>query len=191
MKKILVPLAVVLLLALAVPSAFARPSQLELGMSWTSTSFLQNQASSTDSILGFHAAYDWFILTGSWDSLAINSATMNSLTGWYVPGFINYFDAGLRFKLRPFELAAEIGTNYVYFYNGEGPSNGSWGANLRLSGGLNFGWWGVGVSGTSAFSSFELLTSTIGGLFSSSTRTKALSDLTGGLVPAIYLTFYF
>jgi len=190
MKKLLVPLAVSLLLALAVPAAFA-DSGLELGLSWTSTSFLQGQGSTSDSILGFHAAYDWFILTGSVDSLALNSATMESLTGWSVPGFINFFDAGVKFKLRPFELGAEIGTNYVYFYDNLGPGNGSWGANLRLLGGLNFGWWGVGVSGTSAFDTFSHLISTIGGLFSSDTRTRAISDLTSGLVPAIYLTFYF
>ncbi len=121
MKKLLVPLAVALLLALAVPAAFAAPSNVELGLSWTSTSFLQGQAGSTDSILGFHAAYDWFILTASWDSLAINSATMEAMTGVSVPGFINYFDAGLKLRFRPFELGAEIGTNYVYFYQGLGP----------------------------------------------------------------------
>lgn len=190
MKKLLLPLAAVLLLAMAAPAAFA-DNGLELGLSWTSTSFLNGQASSSDSILGFHAAYDWFILTGSVDSLALNSATMESLTGWYVPGFINYFDAGVKFKLRPFELAAEVGTNYVYFYKGLGDPNGSWGANLRLAGGLNFGFWGIGLNGTSTFASFDILKSTIMGLFDSSTRTRAISALTDGLIPAVYVTFYF
>ena len=191
MKKLLVPLAVSLLLALAIPAAFA-DSGIELGLSWTSTSFLQNQGSgNSDSILGFHGAYNWLILTGSVDSLALPASMMDGMTGVSVPGFLNLFDAGLKLRLRPFEIAAEVGTNYVYFYQGLGPSNGSWGANLRLLAGLNFGWWGVGVSGTSAFDTFDTMISTIKGLFSTDTRTKAISSLTSGLVPSIYVTFYF
>jgi len=188
MKKLLLPLAAIMLLAFAVPAAFAG---VEFGTSWTSTSFLSDTSLQSDSILGFHAAYDWFILTASVDSLAMPSAVMADMTGVAVPGFLNMFDAGLNLKLGIFQAEALIGTNYVYFYKGLGPSNGSWGANLRLLGGLNFGWWGIGVSGTSAFDTFDTLVSTIKGLFDTTTRDKSISDLTSGLVPAIYLTFYF
>jgi hypothetical protein len=113
------------------------------------------------------------------------------MTGVSVPGFINFFDAGLKLTLRPFEIAATLGTNYVYFYKGLGPSNGSWGANMRLLAGLNFGWWGVGLSGTAVFDTFASMVDTLKGLAAAETRTKALSDLTSGLVPSLYVTFYF
>ncbi len=129
MKKLLVPLAAILLLALAVP-AFA---DWELGIGITPS---QNSTSTdpgqVNSILDFHVAYAYSILYFAWDAYAMpaywvyNATTYIDPTSGYVvsnpsddvPGFLNTFDIGLRFILRPIVFYGEIGTNLLYLYGG-------------------------------------------------------------------------
>jgi hypothetical protein len=150
---------------------------------------------------GFHIGYAWSVLYFSWDALAMppffvqNATTVMDPTtgavtsGPSVPGFLNMYDVGLRFVLKPILGYLEIGTNNLYVYQ-QGLAGG-FGANLRLGVGLKFGWWGVNISGTEIFASFSDLTSVIGGLFDASTRTWAANEIASGLVPSLNLTFYF
>jgi hypothetical protein len=196
MKRLLIPLLVLCMIALAVP-AFA---QVELGMSWTPVP--GGQGSSVDSITGFHVAYRWTVLYLSWDSLVMPPVLIQNMTGYwdpnkqqyvsgpYLPGFLNLYDVGLELMLRPFVIYAEVGTNTIYVYNAN-PAGGGFGANLRLGGGLTFGWWGLNLSGTAVFPTFAAMTETLKKLASSETRDAALKQIGDNITPSINLTFYF
>ena len=200
MKRLLIPLLVLCLVALAVP-AFA---QVELGISYTPVPGGQGTPgagnTTVDTITGFHVAYRWTVLYLSWDSLAMPSSSIENMTGYwngdtyvagpYLPGFLNLYDVGLEFMLRPFLLYAEVGTNSIYIYQGA-PGGGNFGANLKLGAGLRFGWWGLNLSGTAVFSSFSVLADTLKQLASSETANTALTTIGDNLVPSINLTFYF
>jgi len=197
MKRLLIPLLALCLIAFAVP-AFA---QVELGMSWTPVQGGQGANSTqVDSITGFHVAYRWTVLYLSWDSLAMPASMIENRTGYwngdvyvpgtYLPGFLNLYDVGLEFMLKPFVLYAEVGTNSLYVYQ-NAPGGGSFGANLRLGAGLRFNWWGLNLSGTAAFSDWKTMTDTLKQLASSETSNEALKAIGDALVPSINLTLYF
>lgn len=204
MKKLLVLLAVVLLVAFAVPAAFA---EVELGISATPIPVQNGDQTDVKTITGFHVGYAWAILYGTWDSLAMPAQFISNMTGHtdttqtpavyvagpMVPGFLNLYDIGFRFMIRPFVLYAEIGTNSIYVYQPDQHPGfgGDFGANLRLGAGLRFGFWGVNLSGTSVFGSLDELVTTLGGLGAKSTRDAAVSALTKSLVPSLNVTFYF
>jgi hypothetical protein len=163
MKKLLVPLAVIALLAFAVPSAFA---EWELGFGWTpSVNTASTSPGEVNSLFNFHVGYSWTVLYASWDAYALPDYMVYNLTsfvdgsgnyvnGYYVPGFMNLFDLGLKLVLRPFIAYAEVGTNVLYMYGGQFYSGGL-GVNFRAGLGLKFGWWGVNVSGTDVFGSWN------------------------------------
>jgi hypothetical protein len=198
MKKLLVPLAVMLLLALA-PAAFA---ELELGMSWTP---INDPNALTDNAMqnipGFHVGYGWFILYGSWDSLAMpafwveqaaayTDPTNGAVTpGPSVPAFLNLYDVGVRLTLQPLEVYATVGTNNLKVYNDT--TNYGFGANIRLGAGLKFGFWGVNISGTNVYGSVDDMVAVLKALGADKTRDWALKQITDGLVPSLNLTFYF
>jgi len=199
MKKLLVPLAVILLLALAVPAAFA---ELELGMSWTPiTDPSAGSANASNNVPGFHVGYGWFILYGAWDSLAMpnywieqvtttyDAATATYSPGVSKPGFLNLYDAGIRLILQPLEVYATVGVNNLRVYND--PHDYGFGANIRLGAGLKFGFWGINISGTNVYGSFNDLTAVLKGLGAASTRDWSIRQITEGLVPSVNLTFYF
>jgi hypothetical protein len=200
MKKLLVPLAAMLLLALAIPAV----AEVELGISATPVAGGQSNVNGTDFITGFHVAYAWSILYFTWDSLAMPASTVESMTssydpiqqknipGTYAPGFLNLFDGGLRLTLQPFVVSATVGTNRLHVYNNL-PGGGEFGANLRLGAGLRFNSWGLSLSGTAAFSSFTQLGNTVKGLFAKDTKIQdaAVQAITDRLIPSIGLTFYF
>jgi hypothetical protein len=197
MKKLLGPLAVLVLLALAVP-AFA---EVELGISATPVQGGQSNAGGYDTITGFHVGYAWSIIYLSWDALAMpavlvqnmtghfDEKTSSYVTGVYAPGFLNLYDAGLRLVLQPFLVYAEVGTNNLYVYKNQG--GGSFGANLRIGAGLRFNTWGVNLSGTSVFDSFDQLSKTLTKLASKDTANEAIAAIGKNIVPSINLTFYF
>jgi len=199
MKKLFVPLAAVLLLALAVP-AFA---EVELGLSATPVPGGQSNVGGTEFITGFHVGYAWSILYFSWDALAMPASIVENMTGgWdevqqiyvpglYVPGFLNLFDGGLRIILQPFLIYATVGTNNLYVYKNQG--GGEFGANLRLGAGLRFNTWGINLSGTAAFGSFKQMTDTLKKLAAQDTRiqNEGLKAITDILIPSINFTFYF
>ncbi len=193
MKKLLVPLVVVTLLALAVPAAFA---EWELGIGLTPGQVAGNTDSNADPLLNFHVGYSWSILYASWDSYAMpdywvyqNTTYVDPSTGYTVqgllaPGFLNLFDVGVKIVLRPFIGYAEVGTDYLYVRGGQ--SYGKMGVNFRLGAGVKFGFWGVNLSGTEVFASFTDLSAAI--------HQAAHGDwsyLTGGMVPTLNFSLYF
>jgi len=103
MKKLLVPLAVILFLALAVPS-FA---DWELGMGITPAHNTDATTTQVDAIINFHVAYAYSILYFAWDAYAMPDYWVYNATtytdpysgtlyyGTYLPGFLNLFDVGV------------------------------------------------------------------------------------------------
>src|SRR5208282_5514040 len=105
MKKLLLPLAAILLLALAVPAAF---SEAELGVGLSPGSVGGSTDPNANPILNFHIGWSWTILYLSWDSYAmpdywvynnttyVDPSSGYTVQGYLVPGFLNLFDAGLK-----------------------------------------------------------------------------------------------
>jgi hypothetical protein len=193
MKKAPLLFAVILLVGLAAP-AFA---EWELGMSWTGSQDLDlpKAQQKTDSVLGFHVGYGWFILYASWDAYAmpvhwVEHATSPDarMPGYQVPAFLNLYDVGLRLALRPFVGYAEIGTNSLRLYDGRTFSK--FGANVRLGVGLKFRWWGIGFSGTQVFASMDEAGAVLEGLGKADTRDWAWKQITEGMIPSLTVTLY-
>ncbi len=185
----------VALLALAVFVATPAFAEMELGLSWTPVPGNDNSPDAQmESITGFHVGYQWWgIFYASWDSLVMPPEIINSFTGFQRPGFLNLFNAGLRLRIGPIIGYATLGTNNIYVYRQAELENfdPSFGANLRAGVGLKFNWWGINVSGTSVFPSFERLTQTLAALGDPDTQQIAIDKIVDGLVPSINLTFYF
>jgi len=85
--------------------------------------------------------------------------------------------------------------NNIYVYR-QGDLQGlenNFGANLRLGAGVKFDWWGVNLSGTAVFPSFQRMIGTIKGLAATSddVRNAALQKIGDSLVPSINVTVYF
>jgi hypothetical protein len=192
MRKVVLA-AAVLLLIFAAP-AFA--NELELGLSWTPLPGADKNAEEgqLDSITGFHIAYNWWsIMYASWDSLVMPPFIIQDWTGYRRPGFLNLYDVGIRIVLGPVVGYATLGMNNVYVYKQKelaGLEN-NFGANLRLGAGLKFNWWGINLSGTAVFPSFQYMVNTLKGLAAKSTSDVALSKIGDALVPSINVTFYF
>jgi hypothetical protein len=117
-------------------------------------------------------------------------------TGWYypganVPGFLNLFDVGLRFVLKPIIGYVEIGTNRLYLYGGQidrDPLGGSGvGVNLRGGIGVKFGWWGINLSGTQVFASWNDMR----GAFDQWFKYGNTRYLTDGSMLGLNFAFYF
>jgi hypothetical protein len=192
MKKLLMPLAVVLLLCLAIPGAFA---EAELGLGFTPGS-VGGGGPDSQIIPSFHVGYSWNILYISWDAYAMPdywTYTMTTYvdpnTGWTYPGypvpsFLNMFDAGIKIVLKPFIGYAEVGPNFLYLRGGQ--TYGKVGVNIRLGAGVKFGWWGINLSGTQVFASWD----DMGAAF----RWAGKGDwsyITQGMAPTLNFTLYF
>lgn len=192
MKKLLVPLAAVLLLSLAVPAAF---SEVELGLGLTPGS-VGGGDPNADPIVNFHVGWSWTILYLSWDAYAMpdywvynNTTYVDPNTGYVIPGylapgFLNMFDIGIKIVIRPFIGYAEIGTNGLYIRGGQ--EYGKIGVNFRLGAGVKFGFWGINLSGTQVFNSGDDLEAAI-----HQARHGDWSYLTQGMTPTLNFTLYF
>jgi len=200
MKKLLLPLAAILLLALAVP-AFA---DWELGMGITPA---QNKTSTdpnaVDGIINFHVGYALWILYFAWDAYAMpdywvyNATSYTDPTNGYfypgsdVPGFLNTFDVGVRLYLRPILVYGTIGTNLLYEYGGtiykDPNGNPGVGVNARLGAGVRFGFWGVNISGTQVFATWNDMR----GAFDQAFHHNNLGALTDGSVLSLNVALYF
>jgi hypothetical protein len=192
MKKLLVPLAAVVLLSLAVPAAF---SEAELGLGITPGVVGGGDANS-DAIINFHVGWSWTILYLSWDAYAMpdywvynNTTYVDPNTGYVVPGylapgFLNLFDIGVKIVLKPFIGYAEIGTNSLYIRGGQ--DYGKLGVNFRVGAGVKFGFWGINLSGTQVFASSNDLD---GAIYAA--RHGDWSYLTQGMTPTLNFVLYF
>ncbi len=159
MKKLLVPLAVVLLLCLAVPAAFSE-AELGIGLSPGSAGGGDPDA---DPLLSFHVGWNWGLLYLTWDAYAmpdywvynnttyVDPDTGYIVSGYLVPGFLNMFDIGVRFVYRPIIGYVEMGPNFLYLRGGQ--TYGKVGVNFRVGAGVKFGFWGINLSGTQVFAS--------------------------------------
>ena len=193
MKKLLVPLMAVAVLTLAVPAAFA---EWELGLGLTPGQVAGNTDPNADPLLNFHVGYSWNILYASWDAYAMpdywvlnNTTYVDPNTGYTVigenvPGFLNMFDAGLKIVLKPFIVYAEAGPNMLYLRGGQ--TYGKVGVNLRVGGGLKFGFWGINLSGTQVFASFDDMSAAF-----HQAGHGDWSGVTQGMVPTLNFTIYF
>lgn len=183
-------IAALLVLAMATP-VFA---DLELGLSWTPILGEDNQIEEDmESITGFHVGYQWWgIFYATWDSLVMPPGEIAGITGYKRPGFLNLFDAGLRLRLGPIIAYTTAGVNTLYVYKQDELAgfDPDFGANLRAGAGLKFGWWGVNVSGTTVFPSFDRLVQTLAAL-GTEDRDIAIDKIVNGLIPSINLTLYF
>jgi hypothetical protein len=200
MKKLLLPLAAILLLALAVP-AFA---DWELGLGITpSQNSTSTDPSQVNGIINFHVGYAISILYFAWDAYAMpNYWVYNATTyidpnnGWVypgadVPGFLNTFDIGLRIILRPIVLYGEIGTNLLYLYGGsiykDPQGNAGVGVNGRIGAGVRFGFWGVNLSATQIFATGADMRAA----FDQAINHGNTADLTAGSVLTLNFVLYF
>ncbi len=183
MKKLLLPLAAILLLAFAVPTAFA---DAELGIGLTPGQISGNTDANAQPLESFHVGWSWTILYLSWDAYAMPDYWVWNATGgsYAVPGFLNLFDAGIKLTLQPFTAYLEVGTDYLYLRGGNTYPN--MGVNARLGLGLRFGWWGVDLSGTQVFASFGDMEAAFKDAAAGNTAT-----LLNGLVPTLNFTIYF
>lgn len=193
MKKMLIPLGVVLVLSLA-PPVFA---DWELGMSFfpASQSSVQSQTSdSLDWMIGFHfGATFWRVGYLSWDAIAMPGYKTQTITqGAYgVPSFLNLYDAGFRFGGNPFLAFFEVGLNNLWIYDQGLSPLGRMGVNLRAGAGLKFGWWGLTVSATEVYPTFASLASNISGVFSNGTSGQAFQTMANGLIWSAGVNLYF
>ena len=97
MKKLLLPLAALLLLALAVPAAF---SEAELGIGLSPGQVANPpDPNNVDPILNFHVGWSWTILYLSWDAFAMpdywvynNTSYVDPNTGVFNSGYYVYAD---------------------------------------------------------------------------------------------------
>ena len=200
MKKLLLPLAAVMLLALAVP-AFA---DWELGMGITPAQNKQStDPNAVDGILNFHVAYAMWILYFAWDAYAMpdywvyNATTYTDPTSGYyypgadVPGFLNTFDIGIRLYLRPIIFHAELGPNLLYLYGGQiyktPDGSAGVGVNGRVAAGVRFGFWGVNLAFTQVFASFADMR----GAFDQAFNHGNTAALTDGSVLSLNFALYF
>lgn len=188
MRKLLI--AVVLIALVALPGFTLG---LEFGVSGTMSlsDISGNSEEGSPPIPGFHiGVIPWAILYASWDSLVMSPDAIYGLTGKYLPGFLNLFDAGLRLDLKKVIFFLEAGINNTWVYGqGTDDANGL-GANLRVGLGLKFNWWGITVVGTSVFADFGTMVNVLKGLADDQTRDWSVQKLLGGLYPSLMAVIY-
>ena len=191
MRKI-VMCALVLLVLTAVVPAFSR--NFDIGMSFTPVlGDPSTDEGELDLMFGFHFGYSFlYILYASWDAVIIPPSVIQEWTGLKRPGFLNLYDAGVKFSIGRIIAYAEFGLNSIYVYKQDTIGfDPNFGANLRLGAGMSFGWIGVTLSGTAVFPSFDYMIGTLKGLIADSTRKTSLEKIGDTLVPSVNVTMYF
>jgi hypothetical protein len=151
--------------------------EIELGMSFTPGSFLKSdeqkaldaisvadQGTLGDNILGFHVGYSfWWLFYASFDSLIVPPWWVDQQVGIPAPGYINFFDVGIRPRIGPIYLLATVGINTLYIHSAYADKNAenSMGVNIRLGAGLKFDALGISLTGTYTEADFAQLQKTI------------------------------
>ena len=86
-----------------------------------------------DWLFGFHVGYGWTLFYASWDSYVLPPHVIQDMTtlvvdndivreGFYRPGFVNFFDVGLRLTLFDMLVGfATLGVNSLYSYISSSP----------------------------------------------------------------------
>jgi hypothetical protein len=186
MRKMLLPVIAITLACAAFP-AFA---EWELGVSWTPVpNAIVDGGSGIDSMTGYHMAYVESLFYASWDVLSVPDRIVGAWTGYHEDGCLSFLDAGLRLSLRPVVCFAEAGVNNLFIHdNGFVPEG--FGANVRLGAGVKFGWWGVTLTGTSVFPSWDDLSSAVSALWTPETRPAAWAAFERSLVPSVLFIWY-
>jgi hypothetical protein len=214
-KKAFMLIVGLLLLSLAAP---LWSGELELGVSlfpidWGNnpnegTMITEADESFINSwLFGFHMGYAWGLFYTSWDSFVLPPHIIRDIAtvvendiivreGFYRPGFVNYFDFGLRLVLLNTLVGfAELGVNTLYIYKqdqlAEEDQPGTFGANLRLGAGLRVNdWLGIDLTGTALFPSFGKMLEVLGDLSSDddAVQEAALSQIK--LFPTVMLVWY-
>lgn len=192
-------------------------ADLELGLSYTPGGVLKSEESEQmeaffqteqgvlgDSILGFHAGFSfWWLFYVSADSLVVppwwvkqtTSYTTTSgevKTGVHAPGFINFFDVGIRPSFGPLYLLATIGMNHLYVHSAysDGSENqGGLGVNLRIGAGLRFKNVSIVATGTSVYNNFEAMQSSVQRAIDGD-DPNARPDFLRSLMPSIGFTIH-
>jgi hypothetical protein len=201
MRKAMLAAVVMLLLMTAPAFSDIGPGELELGLSWTPLPADESagpavEEDALDAMTGFHVGYVLFkFLYISWDSLVTPPSLIKSWTGFNRPGFLNLYDAGIRFIIKPVLGYVLLGMNNVYVYK-QGDLQGlenNFGANLRLGLGVRFDFFGVNLSGTAVFPSFQRMAGTLKGLAATTddVRNASVQAITESLVPSLNIVFYF
>eukprot|EP01156_Anaeramoeba_ignava_P016330 Anaeramoba_ignava/a620874_4.p1 GENE.a620874_4~~a620874_4.p1 ORF type:complete len:207 (+),score=-12.44 a620874_4:41-661(+) len=176
--------AVLLTMILLSTAVFA---EIELGMSMTPGEVLMSdntysamtaigyEGDTTTPLTGFHVGYSfWWLFYASFDSIIVppwyiyQVTNSSSSAGINAPGYISFFDVGFRPRIGPIYLLATVGINDLYihsYYADEyGYSDDGVGVNARIGVGLKLGAFGINITGTSVFNTFEDLTETVQGL---------------------------
>jgi hypothetical protein len=146
----------------------------------------------------FYACYDGLILP----PYAVSSMTGrfdisqgSYVSGYYRPGFLNTFTLGIRPRIGPIHLMAGIGINQLYVYKQEEDSLElpDIGVHLKLGAGFRFtNWLGVSVTGTTVFSDFDSLMSTLEALSGDDEylQERAMDTILSNLFPSVALVIY-
>lgn len=185
--------------------------EVELGLSYTPGSLLKNEESEAmeefydvesgvfgDSIIGFHAGYSfWWLFYVSVDSLMVPPWWVYQLTsytgtdgttydGINAPGFVNFFDIGIRPKIGPVYLLATVGVNALYIHSeyDTREEDATVGFNLRLGLGVKFDNFSFTLTGTSVYSDYDSMASTIENLIEAE-DPDATTDFLESLIPSI------
>ena len=187
---------VILLIIFSFITGMAAADEFEFGISFTPQPGEDTGGRTEDEmegIYGFHFAYNWWaVFYASLDSLVMPPGVIQDWTGHSRPGFLNLLGGGFRFHIGPVMLLTTVGINHIYVYKQDEDSldfNSSLGANFRIGAGARFDWWGLGLTGTSIFPTFEEMIRVLKGLVADSTREISLGELRKSLIPSIYVTF--
>lgn len=192
MRKLILPAALLLLVAIAVP-VIAQEEEVDIGLTFMPAAedvFLDS------GLLGLHLGYRFsHILYGTWDAIIVPPQMVQSWTsaettvgtetivipGTYRPGFLNLIDFGLGLKLGPFFGSAQAGVNYLYILEQSDlppeQRGGGVGANVRLGAALRFDYWAVVLNGTVAFPSLQSAFQTIADLGKTGPRGEAAREI--------------
>lgn len=146
----------------------------------------------------FYASYDGLILPPyavSQMTGVMDTTTGSWSPGYYRPGFLNTFNVGIRPRLGPVMISASIGANSLYIYKQgvDGLTVPPIGVNLRVGAGLKLGKiLGIMVSGTSVFSDFNDLTTTLKAVAGNDAYLQQIATdrILNNLFPTVVLSLY-
>lgn len=198
MSKLLLFIAVLLLVFSGLPLLAAEGEELEVGLSMVPIGAITQTESEQygegndpdmpyeeknfmdEWLVGFHVAYNWGIIYASLDSFALPAFMMKDMTkfedehgffdGHDRPGFINFFDAGLKITMGDIVVFATTGVNTLYVYRQaelpEEQTPGSFGTNLRMGASYKFANnVSIGITGTAIFPDFQTMGDSLKGVF--------------------------